>query len=98
MYLTDRILTIDYDRSRHNSVVDEVKRQNAIIELVEEKEDDTDFLFDCVVQHENAPGTFKAMYVAYKRGDWKSLEVHAKSLCSDIESDVEEYVEIKVNV
>jgi hypothetical protein len=71
------------------------KHTAKVADLLDEYFDDSDEIHDAAIDMETAPTAIKAMFNAYRLGDFKSMTVHARAFCNDIESYLEEKAEIK---
>jgi hypothetical protein len=90
---TDRALDSLFNVSRHNLDRDEAKYQARLEEQLHALYDDSEALFEWHINSDKAEATFKAMFTAYRNGDYKSVELFARSLCADVEEKLEDYAE-----
>lgn len=91
--VTDKSITIDFDRSRHNQDRDEQAYQARIESLLDDLNDDKETIFEYHINSAKAQDTFFAMFTAFKRGDFKSVELFARNLCDDVDGLMNNFAE-----
>jgi len=91
--VTDKILDNLFTASRHNLDRNEQAYQARFESQLEALCDDSEAIFEWHINSDKAEATVKAMFTAYKRRDYKSVEIFARSLCADIEEKMEKYAE-----